>query len=78
MTDDERAELDRLRAENQALRAQTRSTVDGGLSRLAQHAQRESALYARIQQGGLEVTGGDMYDSAYDAATIVMREMGLA
>ncbi len=67
MTDDERAELERLRAEVASLK---RTRVDGGLSRLAAHARSEPSV-------GQESRGGEVFDSAYDGALVVMKDMGL-
>lgn len=69
MTEDERAELERLRAENAALKSQR--PADGGMSRLLQAARREAGFANR------DFDGGVTYDNAYPAAEAVMRDMGL-
>lgn len=72
MTDDERAELDALRAENQRLKA---VRVDGGLSKLAASAQRERSARTTLLAGG-DVAAPELYEVSMEAAKLVMRDMG--
>lgn len=77
------AELARLRAENERLRAvelnpEHRAKLDSGLARVAQHAEREAGQYRQIQMNGLTANIGNPPDIAYDAAAVVLQDMGLA
>lgn len=76
------AEVARLRAENERLRAEPRrdehaGQLNAGIMAQAASARREASAYQAIQMQGLEASVGEVTETSLEAARRVLRDMGL-